>query len=265
MSCAGAPVSALTWPTDSEFRLALLSDLGYNLLMTFSTMARVRNTDIHAAELGYEKIQVNSRAIFGFPYIFRFNDLKYLVYIVTVLTIFAMHNIALAQNSNSNVAAEKLEMFNFEEVKDSKPNQIIPRKWNWEIKLSPEQSNRRFQIVQETVGKKGLESEFSHALFTEKDLHKNSGDIIYFRLHTGDENPTINMGKKGNVGLGVSFSRAGGGYGSSSWIVLPGKILKSAVGGQRFLTKGELILISFETVDAAGNKYTTDLKLAESR
>jgi hypothetical protein len=94
---------------------------------------------------------------------------------------------------------------------------------------------------------------------------KKPRDIVHFKLHTGDENPTVNMNKKGNIGLGVSFSRVGGGYGSSSWIVLPGKIVKSAVREQRFLTKGELILFSFETVDSVGNKFTTDLKLAESR
>jgi hypothetical protein len=225
-------------------------------------MMPVRSRHICSAELGHGQIQVGSGAIVGLSYFHRFGDLKCFVHIAMLLTIFGIRSISLAQDSNST---EKLDLFKFEEIRGSKPDQIVPRKWNWEIKLSPEQSNRRFQIIQETVGKKGLESEFSHALFTDKDLHKNTGDIIYFRLHTGDEKPTINMGKKGNVGLGVSFSRAGGGYGSSSWILLPGKILKSEVSDQRFLTKGELILISFETVDAGGNKYTTDLKLAESR
>jgi hypothetical protein len=230
-----------------------------------SGIARIRNIRMHAAEPECEQVPVNSGAIFGLSYIFRFSHLKYVVYIVTVLTMLGMYGISLAQNSNSKVAAEKLEMFNFEEVKATNPNQITPRKWNWEIKLSPEQSKRPFQIAQETVGKNGQESTFSQVLFTEKDLQKNPGDIVHFKLHTGDENPTVNMNKKGNVGLGVSFSRVGGGYGSSSWIVLPGNIVKSAVREQGFLAKGELILISFETVDSVGNKYTTDLKLAESR
>jgi hypothetical protein len=225
--------------------------------MFFSEMANHR-----LRRLQCRQFQVNIGGIFESLNLCRCSALKCFVWMMTLLTMFGLRDIARAQGANS---AEKLEMFKFEEVKDSKPDQIVPRKWNWEIKLSPEQSQRRFQIVQETLGKKGLESEFSQAIFTEKDLHKNPGDIIYVKLHTGDEKPTINMGKKGNVGLGVSFARAAGGYGSSSWIVLPGKILKSAVREQRLLTNGELILISFETVDAAGNQHTTDVKLAESR
>jgi hypothetical protein len=220
---------------------------------------------MHAAEPEFERVPTNSGAIFEHSYIFHFHHLKYVAYIVTILTMLWVHGVSLAQNSNSKVVAEKLEMFNFEEVIAANPNQITPRKWNWEIKLSPEQSKRRFQIVQETIGKNGPASAFRQVLFTEKDLQKNLGDIVHFKLHTGDENPTVNMNKKGNVGLGVSFSRVGGGYGSSSWIVLPGKIVKSAVREQGLLAKGELILISFESVDSVGNKYTTDLKLAESR
>ncbi len=263
--CPRGPVSAATCPPDSEFQLAVLFALGYNVSIMLSGIARIRNIRMHAAEPECEQVPVNSGAIFGLSYVFRFSHLKYVVYIVTVLIMLGVHGISLAQNSNSKVVAEKLEMFNFEEVKATNPNQITPRKWNWEIKLSPEQSKRRFQIVQETVGKNGPESTFSQVLFTEKDLQKSLGDIVHFKLHTGDENPTVNMNNKGNVGLGVSFSRVAGGYGSSSWIVLPGKIVKSAVHEQRFLTKGELILISFETVDSVGNKYMTDLKLAESR
>jgi hypothetical protein len=45
-----------------------------------------------------------------------------------VLSMLGMHGISLAQNSNSKAAAEKLEMFNFEEVKATNRNQITPRR-----------------------------------------------------------------------------------------------------------------------------------------
>jgi hypothetical protein len=68
-------------------------------------IARIRNIRMHAAELEREQVPVNSGAIFGLSYIFRFSHLKY-VYIVTVLTMLGMYGISLAQNSNSEVAAE---------------------------------------------------------------------------------------------------------------------------------------------------------------
>jgi hypothetical protein len=77
-----------------------------------SGIARIRNIRIHAAEPECEQVPVNSGAIFGLSYIFRFSHLKYVVYIVTVLAMLGIHGISLAQNSNSKVAAEKLEMFN---------------------------------------------------------------------------------------------------------------------------------------------------------
>ena len=85
------------------------------------------------------------------------------------------------------------------------------------------------------------------------------------RLHTGDENPTVDMNKKGNVGLGVSFARVGGGYGASNWIVMPGRIVKSRLSKQDYLGNGELLLVSFETIDSSGNEYRTQLKFEESK
>jgi hypothetical protein len=172
---------------------------------------------------------------------------------VVVFTIVEMRGLSLAQDASAQVPAAKPELFNFVEVENPKPHQITTRKWNWQIKLSPEQSRHRFQIVQETIGQHGRESAFSQVVFSEKALQKSPGDIIHFNLYTGDENPVLNMNKKGNVGLGVSFSRVAGGYGSSNWIVLPGKILNSEVRKQGYFADGELILGSFETVDSNGN------------
>jgi len=192
-------------------------------------------------------------------------NLKYFVCLVILLAAFGIQNICRAQNANSKVATEKFEIFNFEEVKKPDPNHITPRKWNWEIKLSPVQSQRRFRIVQHTAANKGPRSEADTVLFGEKDLQKTPGDIIHFRLHTGDENPTLDMNKKGNIGLGVSFARVGGGYGASSWIVMPGKIVKSQLSKQDYLKNGELPLVSIETIDSSGNEYRTELKLEESK
>jgi len=196
---------------------------------------------------------------------FHFINPKYFVCLAALLAAFGIQSICQAQNANSKAATEKFEIFNFEEVKKPDPNHITPRKWNWEIKLSPSQSQRRFRIVQRTVVKKGAASDTDKVLFTEKDLQKNAGDIIHFRLHTGDENPTGDMNKKGNVGLGVSFARVGGGYGASNWIVMPGRIVKSQLSKQDYLENGELLLVSFETIDSSGNEYRTQLKFEESK
>lgn len=190
---------------------------------------------------------------------------KYFVCLLILLAAFGIQSICRAQNANSKAATEKPEIFNFEEVKKPDPSRVIPRKWNWEIKLSPAQSQRRFRIVQRTAAKKDPRSETAEVLFAEKDLQKNPGDIIHFRLHTGDEHPTLDMNKKGNIGLGVSFARAGGGYGASSWIVMPGKIVKSQLSEQGYLKNGELPLVIIETVDSSGNEYRTELKLEESK
>jgi hypothetical protein len=88
-----------------------------------SGIARIRNIRMHAAEPECEQVPINSGAIFGLSNIFRFSHLKYVVYIVTVLTMLGMHGISFPQNSNSKVAAETLEMFNFEEVNATNPNQ----------------------------------------------------------------------------------------------------------------------------------------------
>jgi len=194
-----------------------------------------------------------------------FMNPKYFVCLVVLLGVFGIQSTCRAENANYKAATEKFEIFNFEEVKKPDPNHIIPRKWNWEIKLSPSQSQRRFRIVQHTAAKRGSGSDTDKVLFTEKDLQKSEGDIIHFRLHTGDENPAVDMNKKGNIGLGVSFARVGGGYGASNWIVMPGRILKSQLGKYDYLENGELLLVSFETIDSAGNEYRTQLKLEESK
>lgn len=184
---------------------------------------------------------------------------------VALIVMFGIHGVPVIQNVNAQVAAEKIEIFKFEEVKKPNPNNITPRKWNWEIELTPIQSKSRFRIVQQTNGKKGLEPEFTRILFSESELQKSSGDVIHFKLYSGDENPTLNMNKKGNVGLGVSFSRVGGGFGTSSWIVLPGRIVKSEVPQQGYLTNAALLLLSIDTRDSMGNDYKTDLRLEQSK
>jgi hypothetical protein len=88
-----------------------------------SGIVGIRNIRIHAAEPECDQVP-----IFRLSFIFRFSHLKYLVYIVMVLSMLGMHGISLAQNSNSKAAAEKLEMFNFEEVKATNRNQITPRR-----------------------------------------------------------------------------------------------------------------------------------------
>jgi hypothetical protein len=170
-----------------------------------------------------------------------------------------------AQNTDSGAPMGKVEMFRFEQVEHPDPNAVTPRKWNWEVRLSAAQSKGRFRIVQHTVGKKDSGPGTDNVLFEEKDLQKSSGDIIHFRLHSGDDHPTLDMNKKGNVGLGVSFTRVGGGYGSSNWIVMPGKIVQSHVTKQDHFTSGVLPLISFETIDGLGNGYRTEVRLEASK
>jgi hypothetical protein len=170
-----------------------------------------------------------------------------------------------AQNPDSRAPTGKVEMFKFEQVEHPDPNAVTPRKWNWEVQLSAAQSQSHFRIVQHTVGKKGSGPGTDDVLFDEKALQKSSGDIIHFRLHTGDDHPTLDMNKKGNIGLGVSFARVGGGYGSSNWIVMPGKIVQSHVSKQDYFTNGLLPLVSFETVDALGNEFRTEVRLEASK
>jgi hypothetical protein len=170
-----------------------------------------------------------------------------------------------AQNPDSGGPTGKVEIYKFEQVEHPDPNAVTPRKWNWEVQLSAAQSRKRFRIVQHTVGKKDTGPGTDNVLFEEKDLQKSSGDIIHFRLHTGDDHPTLDMNKKGNVGLGMSFARVGGGYGSSNWIVMPGRIVQSRVSKQDYFTSGVLPLVSFETIDALGNEYRTEVRLEVSQ
>jgi hypothetical protein len=166
---------------------------------------------------------------------------------------------------SAQAASDRIELFKFEEVKHPNPDAVIPRKWNWEIRLTPEQSRNRFRIAEQTRGNNGVEPEFTQTIFGETDLQKNLGDIIHFKLYSGDDNPSFNHNKKGNVGLGISFSRVSGGFGSSNWIVLPGRIVKSDVSNQNSLKNSRLVLVSIDTMDSNGNAHTTDLLLEQSR
>jgi len=189
----------------------------------------------------------------------------WLACLVALLATFEIHGLGQAQTVKPEAATEKFEIFKFEEVQRPDPNQIVPRKWNWEIRLSPSQSQRGFRISQHTVAEKASGSNIDKVLFDAKDLQKNPGDVIHFRLHTGDDNPSLDMNKKGNIGLGVSFARVGGGYGASGWIVMPGRIVRSQIIKQDYLKNGGLPLVSIETVDALGSEYRTELRLEENK
>ena len=190
---------------------------------------------------------------------------KPFVCLSTLLVMAGARQVSRAQNPDTGVPTGKVEMFKFEQVEHPDPNAVTPREWNWEVRLSPAQSRRSFRIVQHTVGKKASGPGTDDVLFDEKALQKSAGDIVHFRLHAGDDHPTPDMGKKGNIGLGVSFARVGGGYGSSSWIVMPGKIVQSHVSKQDHFTNGALLLVSIETIDALGNEYRTEVRLEASK
>ena len=149
----------------------------------------------------------------------------------------------------------------FEEVAKPIANDPSSRKWNWEVQLSPAQSAGRFRIMQETRGSGGPEREYSLPVFTENELQRSAGDPIHFMLRTGDENPTPNLNKQGNVGLGASFTRVGGGFAASSWIVLPGRIVRSEPSRRGRLRNGRLPLLAVETQDPAGRAHHTELLL----
>jgi hypothetical protein len=171
----------------------------------------------------------------------------------------------IARTTAAQEKTESVAIFKFETMRNPSSESPTLRKWNWEIKLPPTLGKRRFRIAQETRGTKGRASEYSMILFNETELQKNSEDIIHFKLHSGDENPTRNMNKAGNVGLGISFSRVGGGFGASNWIVLPGPIVRSEAHKQAIWQNGELVLLSIDSKDALGNSFQTVLKLEESK
>jgi hypothetical protein len=152
-------------------------------------------------------------------------------------------------------------------VFDPNPQEITPKMYNWEIRLSAADSRTRtYEIVQAT---KPL-NEGSTARATAPTVLIDAGlivpnqdGIIDFRLHIGNKQPTSNMPTSGSVGLPIIFSGLGTGKGQSNWIYLPGlridQTIPSGKGVQ--LSGGRLDLIRFIVINATGARFEADIVL----
>jgi len=150
-------------------------------------------------------------------------------------------------------------------VYEPNPREITPKLYNWEIRLSSDDSRHGpYEIVQITTP---LDAG-SNARDTAPTVLIDSGmivpdldGIIDFRLYIGDKEPRPNMPRRGSVGLPIIFSGIGTARGQSNWIYLPGlKVERATPSGRGVqLAGGSLDLIRFVVVNAAGAKFQSDI------
>jgi hypothetical protein len=176
--------------------------------------------------------------------------------------------VLLAVSLGNSFAAKSAET-NFsgitEYVFEPNPQEISPKMYNWEVKLSKVDSqNGVYEIVQMTKPRKADSKPVDTAttvLIDSKMIVPNQDGIINFKLYVGDKEPKQNMGRRGNVGQPIIFSGRGTGKGESTWIVLPGtkvdQVTPSVKGAQ--LSNGKLNLIQFIVTTDGGEKFQADV------
>lgn len=176
--------------------------------------------------------------------------------------------VLLAVSLGDSFAAKSAET-NFsgitEYVFEPNPQEISPKMYNWEVKLSKVDSqNGAYEIVQMTKPRKADSKPVDTAttvLIDSKMIVPNQDGIINFKLYVGDKEPKQNMGRRGNVGQPIIFSGRGTGKGESTWIVLPGtkvdQVTPSVKGAQ--LSNGKLNLIQFVVTNDGGEKFQADV------
>lgn len=147
------------------------------------------------------------------------------------------------------------------------PQEISPKMYNWEVKLSKVDSqNGAYEIVQFTkprkAGAKPVDTPTT-VLIDSQMIVPNQDGIINFKLYVGDKEPKQNMGRRGSIGQPIIFSGRGTGKGESTWIVLPGskvdQVAPSVKGAQ--LSNGKLNLIQFIVTNDGGEKFQADVIL----
>ena len=149
----------------------------------------------------------------------------------------------------------------------AEPEKISPKMYNWELRLTEADSqNAAWAIVQVTRPLEdtlGSDQEVTKVLIDPEIIVPDQDGYIHFTLHAGDKEPTPNMGAPGNVGQPVSFSGRGTGKGASSWIVLPGSEIQGVAPSETGtpLVDGTLRFIRFITVNAAGDRFQSDVML----
>ena len=144
------------------------------------------------------------------------------------------------------------------------PQQIKPKMYNWQIKLSPTDSrNGPYEIVQVTWSGRADPKAKSAVLIDSNMIVPNRDGIIDFDLYVGDKEPKQNMGRAGNIGQPIIFSGRGTAKAASNWIVLPGtkvdRVAPSAKGIQ--LRDGSLDLLRFIVTNEGGEQFRVDVML----
>lgn len=170
-------------------------------------------------------------------------------------------------NSFAAISAETNFSGITEYVFEPNPQEISPKMYNWEVKLSKTDSqNGAYEIVQITQSRKADSKPVDAAttvLIESKMIVPNQDGIINFKLYVGDKEPKQNMGRRGNIGQPILFSGRGTGKGESTWIVLPGtkvdQVAPSVKGAQ--LSNGKLNLIQFIVTNDGGKKFQADVIL----
>ena len=154
---------------------------------------------------------------------------------------------------------------------DPNPQEIKPKLYNWEVRLSASDStNGAYEIIQvsQPVGGGATPATTNVLIGVSQMSHKemivtNGSGKIDFMLHVGDKEPTRNMNGQGNLGLPLIFSGKGTGKGESDWIVVPGykidRVIPSEKGTQ--MVEGKLRLIQFVVSNTQGENIQAEVIL----
>jgi hypothetical protein len=147
------------------------------------------------------------------------------------------------------------------------PQEIKPKMYNWEIKLSQADSrNGAYEIV-EIVKPEKADAKAAGAapdvLIDSKMIGVNQDGFIDFNLHIGDKEPKQNMGRRGYSGQPIIFAGLGTAKGESSWIVFPGAKIERVVPSVKGtpLTDGRVGLIQFIVSNDRGERFQADVVL----
>lgn len=165
---------------------------------------------------------------------------------------------ATAESGSADLGKQALGIINYSELSPPSP---FSKAWDVRLQATEKQ---RFQIVRLTSKKDSLQGTPSESkvVFTSKDLQKNPGDQMYFRISLSSEAPTQNMNGPSQMGMGLSFSRIGGGYGTSNWIVFPGtKLISIQPNKSGNIKDDRLLFLTIESEDSMGKQYRTNLEL----
>lgn len=152
-------------------------------------------------------------------------------------------------------------------VYEPNPSDIKPKMYNWEVRLSREDSRggpyEIVQITRPTKAKATAADSVSQELVESRVITPGQDGTVAFHLYVGDKAPKENMGRRGRSGQPIIFSGIGTGSAASSWIVFAGAQIERVVpspAGTR-LRDGTLRLIQFIVRDERGEQSETDVVL----